>query len=268
MDTIILLSDDAVVQLLNYVDLGNISVKTGISESTLKNYRYGRTAISDMPVSTRRKLSNAFLYNEVPDYPVHISLDEKSWDAVIERRKEQSGFVDLQLESFSAWYNVMHADMCNFGGNNPRYYLIDASEGIVDIGTLLSISLGIGVMCVVRESTCPDEWLQMLYPASTTQGVERAWMNVERIKLFDYPEANSAVGIRNHFAKKIDDIMVMDVIRYFDEHHINTIADLFLLVSTDMDDLSLRLVKNELLVQALKTFLRRETQEWAISLEE
>lgn len=268
MDTIILLSDDAVVQLLNYVDLGKISVKTGISESTLKNYRYGRTAISDMPVSTRSKLSNAFLYNEVPDYPVHVSLDENSWDAVIERRKEQSGFVDLQLESLSAWYNVMHADISNFGASNPRYYLIDASEGIVDIGTLLSISLGMGVLCVVRESTCPEEWIQMLYPASTTQGVVRAWMNVERINLFDYPEANSVIGIRNHFAKKIDDIMVLDVIRYFDEHNINTISELFRLVSTDMDDLSLRLVKNELLVQALKTFLRRETQEWAISLEE
>ena len=62
--------------------------------------------------------------------------------------------------------------------------------------------------------------------------------------------------------------MVLDVIRYFDEHNINTISELFRLVSTDMDDLSLRLVKNELLVQALKTFLRRETQEWASSLEE
>ena len=268
MDTIILLSDDSVIQLLNREDLSEISVKTGISESTLKNYRYGRTDISDMPVSTRVKLSNAFLYNEVPDYPLHLALDETSWNSVVELRKEQSGFVDLQLESLAAWYDTMKASPGDVPTKDYRFYLIDASMGIVDIGTVLSIGLAIGVRCIVRESTCPDEWKSLLYPASTSQGDEYAWMNPERIRLFDYPELSSPVGIRNYFVKRIDNIIVLDLIRYFDEHKVNTIPELFRLVSTDMDDLSLRLIKNELLVDAFKRFLRQEVEKLAISLEE
>lgn len=69
MKTITLLSNEEVEKIIESSTSSSVAQKTMIPESTIKNYKSGRTNIKDMPISMREVFTNVYLNNSVLDYP-------------------------------------------------------------------------------------------------------------------------------------------------------------------------------------------------------
>lgn len=99
MKTITLLSNEEVANIIENSTSSSISNKTMIPESTIKNYKSGRTNIKDMPISMREVFTNVYLNNSVLDYPQNFAVSDEDWESI--RKKVRSSF-DPHLEHFIA----------------------------------------------------------------------------------------------------------------------------------------------------------------------
>lgn len=82
MKTITLLSNEEVTKIIESSTSSSISNKTMIPESTIKNYKSGRTNIKDMPISMREVFTNVYLNNSVLDYPQNFAVSDDDWETM------------------------------------------------------------------------------------------------------------------------------------------------------------------------------------------
>lgn len=82
MKTITLLSNEEVAKIIESSTSSSIAQKTMIPESTIKNYKSGRTNIKDMPISMREVFTNVYLNNSVLDYPQNFAVSDEDWETM------------------------------------------------------------------------------------------------------------------------------------------------------------------------------------------
>lgn len=131
--------------------LQEIADKTGISLSTLKNYRYGRTSVDDMPVSLVRKLSELCQQNQTTLKPGKYLLDGPSWAYICDIKK-RNGELALERELYAA-YGVLTSGQTILIDLSYYYDRFGDTSSALDIERVIDFFVMCGNIVLINEGS-------------------------------------------------------------------------------------------------------------------
>ncbi len=144
-----MLSEDGLIEVLKG-NIQDISIKTQIPESTLRNYRSGKSEISSMPFRMLEALSlYASESYDMFDEPNNYYLTSDIFYRVLERVRDN---YNQYAEVYNAqiYFNLNNQRYLNGNETNfePRYFFIDELDSLIkdehcDVDVELLISIGL-----------------------------------------------------------------------------------------------------------------------------
>ena len=161
-----MLSEDGLIEVLKG-NIQDISIKTQIPESTLRNYRSGKSEISSMPFRMLEALSlYASESYDMFDEPNNYYLTSDIFYRVLERVRDN---YNQYAEVYNAqiYFNLNNQRYLNGNETNfePRYFFIDELDSLikdehcdVDVELLISIGLMYGVRFVFNLEHVPFKY--------------------------------------------------------------------------------------------------------------
>ena len=162
-----MLSEDGLIEVLKG-NIQDISTKTQIPESTLRNYRSGKSEISSMPFRMLEALSlYASESYDMFDEPNNYYLTSDIFNRVLERVREN---YNQYAEVYNAqiYFNLnnqryLNGDETSF---EPRYFFIDKLDELIkdeqcdiDVELLMSVGLMYGVRFVFNLEHVPFKYI-------------------------------------------------------------------------------------------------------------
>lgn len=151
-----MLSEDGLIEVLKG-NIQDISTKTQIPESTLRNYRSGKSEISSMPFRMLEALSlYASESYDMFDEPNNYYLTSDIFYRVLERVRENYNQY-VEIYNAQIYLNLNHQRHLNGDATTfePRYFFIDKLDELiadkqcdVDVELLMSVGLTYGVRFV------------------------------------------------------------------------------------------------------------------------
>lgn len=161
-----LLSEDGLIEILKG-NIQDISVKTQIPESTLRNYRSGKSELSSMPYRMLEALSlYASESYDMFDEPNNYYLTSDIFHRVLERVREN---YNQYAEVYNAqiYFELNHQRYLNGKNLNfePRYFFIDDLSFLIndrscdiDVELLISVGLMYGVRFIFNLENVPFKY--------------------------------------------------------------------------------------------------------------
>lgn len=224
MKTITLLSNEEVANIIESSTSSSVSNKTMIPESTIKNYKSGRTNIKDMPISMREVFTNVYLNNSVLDYPQNFAVSDEDWETMTIWSGIRNPLFYPYLETFIA--DELSKERYKNKQNRPLTYLfLDFDiESPINQESLLATGPALGICFVVKASNLPPYLIDSCTHVSLKDNKNLPKLDINKLNfekypdLFDYPYliSNLTDGLNYPIAKSI--------VEYFEEKNIKDFA--------------------------------------------
>lgn len=219
-----MLSEDGLIEVLKG-NIQDISTKTQIPESTLRNYRSGKSEISSMPFRMLEALSlYASESYDMFDEPNNYYLTSDIFHRVLERVRENYNQY-AEIYNAQIYLNLNHqrylkGDETNF---EPRYFFIDKLDELiadrqcdVDVELLMSVGLTYGVRFIFNLESVPFKYKGLydyacgIITGSDLKKITQARLDEMRKQLFDFDGVinNNQLYISNIKLMILRDLMV------------------------------------------------------------
>lgn len=219
-----MLSEDGLIEVLKG-NIQDISTKTQIPESTLRNYRSGKSEISSMPFRMLEALSlYASESYDMFDEPNNYYLTSDIFHRVLERVREN---YNQYAEVYNAqiYFNLNHQRYLNGDETSfePRYFFIDKLDELikdehcdVDVELLMRVGLMYGVRFVFNLEHVPFKYKGLydyaggIITGSDLKKITHARLDEMRKQLFDFDSVieNNQFYISNVKLMVLRDLMV------------------------------------------------------------
>lgn len=221
MKTITLLSDEEVLNIIENSTSSSISNKTMIPESTIKNYKSGRTNIKDMPISMREVFTNVYLNNTVLDYPQNFAVSDEDYESI--RKKVHPSF-DPHLEHFIA--DKLSKERYYSKQRTPlTYLLIDFNvESPINLESLMATGLAQGIGFIVKISSLPYYLRDSATIATLKNNEEYPRLDINKLNFAEYPDIDEYTHILSNLTNGLNYPISKSIIEYFEEKHIKDFA--------------------------------------------
>lgn len=219
-----MLSEDGLIEVLKG-NIQDISTKTQIPESTLRNYRSGKSEISSMPFRMLEALSlYASESYDMFDEPNNYYLTSDIFHRVLERVRENYNQY-AEIYNAQIYLNLNHQRYLNGEETNfePRYFFINKLDELiadkqcdVDVELLMSIGLMYGVRFVFNLEHVPFKYKGLygyaggIITGSDLKKITQARLDEMRKQLFDFDGVvlNNQFYISNVKLMVLRDLMV------------------------------------------------------------
>lgn len=204
-----MLSEDGLIEVLKG-NIQDISTKTQIPESTLRNYRSGKSEISSMPFRMLEALSlYASESYDMFDEPNNYYLTSDIFHRVLERVRENYNQY-AEIYNAQIYLNLNHQRYLNGDATTfePRYFFINKLDELiadkqcdVDVELLMSIGLMYGVRFVFNLEHVPFKYKGLydyaggIITGSDLKKITQARLDEMRKQLFDF----DGVVLNNQF---------------------------------------------------------------------
>lgn len=219
-----MLSEDGLIEVLKG-NIQDISTKTQIPESTLRNYRSGKSEISSMPFRMLEALSlYASESYDMFDEPNNYYLTSDIFYRVLERVREN---YNQYAEVYNAqiYLNLNHQRYLNGDATTfePRYFFIDKLDELIkdeycdiDVELLMSIGLVYGVRFIFNLEYVPFKYKGLydyaggIITGSDLKKITQARLDEMRKQLFEFDGVidNNQLYISNVKLMVLRDLMV------------------------------------------------------------
>ena len=219
-----MLSEDGLIEVLKG-NIQDISIKTQIPESTLRNYRSGKSEISSMPFRMLEALSlYASESYDMFDEPNNYYLTSDIFYRVLERVREN---YNQYAEVYNAqiYLNLNHQRYLNGDATTfePRYFFIDKLDELIkdehcdiDVELLMSIGLVYGVRFIFNLEYVPFKYKGLydyaggIITGSDLKKITQARLDEMRKQLFEFDGVidNNQLYISNVKLMVLRDLMV------------------------------------------------------------
>lgn len=261
MKTITLLSDEEVVKILESSTSSSISQKTQIKESTIKNYKTGRTKVKDMPISMREIFTNTYLNNTIQTdstHPQHFAISDEDWEKIRREARRKDPYQE----------HFMVDDLFNKRclSNEEKlltYFLIDFGiESPINLETIMSISLGQKIGFIVKASSLPYYLLDSTTFVSLETNDNYPKLDINKINFGKYPEMYDYTQLISDLTNGLNYPIAKSIMEYFEEKNVKDFADMRNLVKQNFPDFKIKyankfqqVIYEQKAKQAIKTFV-------------
>jgi hypothetical protein len=217
-----MLSEDGLIEVLKG-NIQDISTKTQIPESTLRNYRSGKSEISSMPFRMLEALSlYASESYDMFDEPNNYYLTSDIFHRVLERVRENYNQY-AEIYNAQIYLNLNHQRYLKGEETNfePRYFFIDKLDELIadrqcDVELLMSVGLVYGVRFIFNLEYVPFKYKGLydyaggIITGSDLKKITQARLDEMRKQLveFDGVINNNQLYISNIKMMVLRDLMV------------------------------------------------------------
>ena len=223
MKTITLLSNEEVAKIIESSTSSSITQKTMIPESTIKNYKSGRTKIKDMPISMREVFTNVYLNNSVLDYPQNFAVSDEDWETI---RNEVRKYFDPHLEHFVA--DKLSKERYYSKQRTPlTYLLIDFDvESPINLESLFVTGMAQGICFITKSSSLPYYLRDSATIATLKNNEEYPRLDISKLNFEEYPDIDDYTHILSNLTNGLNYPIAKSIVEYFEEKNIRTFADM------------------------------------------
>lgn len=226
MKTITLLSNEEVANIIESSTSSSVSNKTMIPESTIKNYKSGRTNIKDMPISMREVFTNVYLNNSVLDYPQNFAVSDEDWETMTIWSGIRNPLFYPYLETFIADNCLKNVTKTN--KNRPLTYLfLDFDiESPINQESLLATGPALGICFVVKASNLPPYLIDSCTHVSLKDNKNLPKLDINKLNFEKYPDLFDYPYLMSNLTDGLNYPIAKSIVEYFEEKNIKTFADM------------------------------------------
>lgn len=224
MKTITLLSNEEVANIIESSTSSSISNKTMIPESTIKNYKSGRTNIKDMPISMREVFTNVYLNNSVLDYPQNFAVSDEDWETMTIWSGIRNPLFYPYLETFIA--DELSKERYKNKQNRPLTYLfLDFDiESPINQESLLATGPALGICFVVKASNLPPYLIDSCTHVSLKDNKNLPKLDINKLNFEKYPDLFDYPYLMSNLTDGLNYPIAKSIVEYFEEKNIKDFA--------------------------------------------
>lgn len=226
MKTITLLSNEEVAKIIESTTSSSISQQTKIPESTIKNYKTGRTKIKDMPVSMREIFTDVYFNNTVLDHPQNFAVSDEDWEKLTLWSGIRNPLFYPYLETFIA--NELSKERYKNKQNRPLTYLfLDFDiESPINRESLLVTGPAQGICFIVKASSLPPYLIDSCTIVSLKHNDNYPKLDIDKLHFEEYPDFYDYSYLISNLTDGLNYPIAKSIIEYFEEKNIKTFADM------------------------------------------
>lgn len=224
MKTITLLSNEEVANIIESSTSSSVSNKTMIPESTIKNYKSGRTNIKDMPISMREVFTNVYLNNSVLDYPQNFAVSDEDWETMTIWSGIRNPLFYPYLETFIA--DELSKERYKNKQNRPLTYLfLDFNiESPINQESLLATGPALGICFVVKASNLPPYLIDSCTHVSLKDNKNLPKLDINKLNFEKYPDLFDYPYLMSNLTDGLNYPIAKSIVEYFEEKNIKDFA--------------------------------------------
>ena len=224
MKTITLLSNEEVANIIESSTSSSVSNKTMIPESTIKNYKSGRTNIKDMPISMREVFTNVYLNNSVLDYPQNFAVSDEDWETMTIWSGIRNPLFYPYLETFIA--DELSKERYKNKQNRPLTYLfLDFDiKSPINQESLLATGPALGICFVVKASSLPPYLIDSCTFASLKHNDNYPKLDINKLNFEKYPDLFDYPYLMSNLTDGLNYPIAKSIVEYFEEKNIKDFA--------------------------------------------
>lgn len=226
MKTITLLSNEEVAKIIESSTSSSIAQKTMIPESTIKNYKSGRTNIKDMPISMREVFTNVYLNNSVLDYPQNFAVSDEDWETMTIWSGIRNPLFYPYLETFIA--NELSKERYKNKQKRPLTYLfLDFDiESPINRESLLVTGPAQGICFIVKSSSLLPYLIDNCTFVSLKDNKNYPKLDIDKLNFEKYPDLYDYPYLMSNLTDGLNYPIAKSIVEYFEEKNIKTFTDM------------------------------------------